>query len=128
MTEQSNIQALVVDDSFLNRQLLKTILEEEFQIQVTEAGDGAEALDCLTRLTPDFAVLDLMMPVMDGMEALQRIRESGKKFPVIILTADIQEETKERCLQMGVYGFINKPSSEMDIIKMVKVLIQKIDK
>lgn len=126
MGTKSTVNALVVDDSFLNRQLLKTILEEEFQIQVKEAGDGSEALALLKQYLPDFIILDLMMPVMDGFEALQNIRGAGLGLPVIILTADIQDTTKAKCVDLGVFGFINKPSSEVEIIKTVRELLQKL--
>jgi CheY-like chemotaxis protein len=128
MKEKSNINALIVDDSFLNRQLMKTILEDEFGITVTEAGDGKEALDYLHNNAPDFVILDLMMPVMDGVSALQQIRSKGLKFPIIILTADIQETTKQRCLSLGVSGFLNKPSSESDIMNLINEIIQNINK
>ena len=128
MIVTSHTDALVVDDSFLNRQLLKTILEDEFGISVKEAGDGLEAVDLLKAYVPDFIILDLMMPVMDGIEALMTIRERGLSVPVIILTADIQETTRDKCLKLGVSGFINKPSSETDIINLVKDVLQKIGK
>jgi twitching motility two-component system response regulator PilH len=128
MNNTSNTSALVVDDSFLNRQLLKTILEEEFSIAVKEAGDGQEALNVLSTYTPDIVILDLMMPIMDGIETLHQIRNKGLSFPVIILTADIQDATRAKCLQLGVAGFINKPSSENDIINLIREVLTKIGK
>ena len=116
-----NLNILVIDDSFVNRQYIKTVLEEK-KMQVIEAGDGAEALDILETLTPDLIILDLLMPIMDGVETLQKIRDKGYKYPILILTADIHDATRQKCLQLGVTGFINKPTNEREILKLIKAV------
>jgi CheY-like chemotaxis protein len=118
-----NINVLVIDDSFVNRQFIKALLEEE-SMQVIEAGDGAEALDILVTLKPDVIILDLLMPVMDGMETIQKIRANGYDFPILVLTADILESTRQKCLELGVAGFIKKPTNGKEIIRLIKAVFQ----
>jgi len=124
MNNLSGINVLVVDDSFVNRQFIKAILEDSL-MKVTEAGDGMEALDILIGHKPDLIILDLLMPVMDGIETLQKIREQGYDYPILILTADIHESTRQKCLQLNVAGFINKPTKGKDILKLIQTVFQQ---
>ncbi|HEY4788031.1 MAG TPA: response regulator [Bacteroidales bacterium] len=123
MKELSALNILVIDDSFVNRQYIKAVLEEE-GINVVEAGDGTEALDILKTYTPDLVILDLLMPVMGGIETLQEIRNRKYDFPILILTADINDSTRQTCLQLGASGFINKPTNGKDILKLIKKVFQ----
>ncbi len=124
MDDFSNLKVLVIDDSFVNRQLMKTILDEHFK-QVIEAGDGLEALEILeSAIVPDLVILDLMMPVMDGVETLRRIRELGYVFPVIVITADIEEVNHMKCLEIGISGFINKPIHASQVIRIIMEVLQ----
>jgi CheY-like chemotaxis protein len=123
MENLSNIKVLVIDDSFVNRQYIKTVLEEK-GIQVIEAGDGAEALDILESSKPDLIILDLLMPVMDGIETLQQIRNRGYNYHILVLTADIHDSTRQKCIQLGVSGFINKPTTEKEIFKLINAVFQ----
>jgi CheY-like chemotaxis protein len=118
MGDLSNINILIIDDSFVNRQYIKAVLEENL-IHVIEAGDGAEALDILESHSPHLVILDLMMPVMDGIETLKKIRANGYDFPILILTADIQEATRQKCELLGVTGFIKKPTNAKEIIRLI---------
>ena len=117
----SNLNVLVVDDSFVNRQYIKTILEEK-DMHVIEAGDGTEALDILETSKPDLIILDLLMPIMGGIETLQRIREKGYHYPILVLTADIHDSTRQKCLSLGVSGFINKPTNEREVLRLIKMV------
>ena len=124
MESLSHLAILVIDDSFVNRQYIKTVLEDK-NIHVIEAGDGAEALDILESSKPDLIILDLLMPVMDGIETLQKIRDKGYKYPILVLTADIHDATRQKCLQLGVYGFINKPTTEKEILRLINQVFSK---
>ena len=123
MKNLSGLHVLVIDDSFVNRQYIKTVLEEE-EILVIEAGDGSEALDILETSKPDLIILDLLMPVIDGVETLQKIRGRGYRFPILILTADMNDTTRQTCLQSGVSGFINKPTNGKEILKLIDTVFQ----
>lgn len=124
MENSLNLNILVVDDSFVNRQYIRTVLEEK-NIHVIEAGDGAEALDILESSAPDLIILDLLMPIMGGIETLQKIRDRGYQYPIVVLTADINDSTRQMCLKLGVSGFINKPTHEREILKLIKAVFQK---
>jgi len=121
MKNLSGLNVLVIDDSFVNRQYIKTVLEEK-EVFVIEAGDGSEAIDILETQQPDLIILDLLMPVMDGIETLQKIRLKGFKLPVLVLTADINDSTRQKCLQLGVSGFINKPTNGKENLKLINAV------
>ncbi len=123
MENLSGLNVLVIDDSFVNRQYIKAVLEEK-EVLVIEAGDGSEALDILETHQPDLIILDLLMPVMDGIETLQKIRTNGYNFPILVLTADINDSTRQTCLQLGVSGFINKPTNGKEILKLINAVFQ----
>lgn len=123
MKNLSGINILVIDDSFVNRQYIKAVLEEK-EVFVIEAGDGSEAIDILETQQPDLIILDLLMPVMDGIETLQKIRQKGYKLPILVLTADINDSTRQKCLLLGVSGFINKPSNGKEILKLINSVLQ----
>ena len=112
-------RVLVTDDSQLTRRILRTILEAGGH-EVMEAADGTIALDVIARDAPDCILLDLLMPGMDGFEVLGRLDEQGIKIPVIVITADIQETVRKKCMQMGAVGFLNKPPKEADLHAALK--------
>jgi twitching motility two-component system response regulator PilH len=123
MENLPNLNVLVIDDSFVNRQYIKAVLEER-NIVVTEAGDGSEAIDILESHQPDLIILDLLMPVMDGIETLQKIRSKGYNYPILVLTADINDSTRQNCLKLGVSGFINKPTNGKEILKLISAVFK----
>lgn len=99
---------LIVDDSNFIRKTLSRILEETNH-ELLEAANGQEALEVINSKKPDCMILDLLMPVMDGVATLQTLKEKGLTIPVIILSADIQESVREECFNLGVKDFLNKP-------------------
>ena len=107
---------LVVDDQKINRDVLGLILEDNYN--VIYASDGKEALDEIQKHLEDLSIilLDLMMPVMDGFEVLERVRNDDqmKQIPVIVLTAEKSAELQ--ALQMGAADFITKPFDLHEVI------------
>lgn len=103
-------QILVVDDSFVARMMVKKVLSPD-QFSVLEASGGAEAMELLEKNRADLVLLDLLMPDENGEHVLQRLKERYPDLPVIILSADIQETTKKRCLSLGAERFVSKPPS-----------------
>jgi len=110
---------LVVDDSRAARSMIVDILKED-GYKVAEAANGKEALIKIQENEPDCLVLDLLMPEMDGIELLELLNKQKVKIPVIILSADIQDTTRNKCFELGVAGFVNKP------IKMANELIEAV--
>ncbi|MEX0829973.1 MAG: response regulator [Nitrospirales bacterium] len=99
---------LITDDSLLQRRTLAAIVTDVGH-EVDTACNGQEALKKIKANTPDCLLLDMLMPVMDGVQVLEQLEALGMKIPVIVLTADVQEWLKDRCLELGVKMFLNKP-------------------
>lgn len=119
---------LVVDDNVDMVDLLKSILEME-GYEVIEAFDGQEALDKTKQQHPDFILLDIMMPVMDGWEACRRLKGCRKtsEIPVTILTARVDPQDKERASQLGAEDYLTKPFEPDELLKRIKKVVVKKD-
>jgi CheY-like chemotaxis protein len=105
---------VVADDSNLIRMKLKKHLQDEFQ--VIEAVNGRDALVKIKIEHPDIVLSDLLMPEMDGFELLRRIQLDGLQVPVVVLTADIQVETNQKCTDLGAFKVLNKPPNKDELI------------
>jgi DNA-binding response OmpR family regulator len=92
---------------------------------VLQARDGAEALELARRSRPDLAVLDVMMPKMDGVELTRRLREddSTRRMPIILLTAKTQEADVERGFDAGADDYIRKPFSPQELRARVQAIL-----
>ncbi len=109
---------LLVDDHPLNRRVGRLYLEPEGFL-VSEAVNGQDALDRLAEKEFDLVLMDVHMPVMDGLEALSRIRSGDTAFrniPVIAFTADAMSGDRERYVAEGMNGFIPKPIEKRDLL------------
>ncbi len=102
---------LIADDSLFQRMVLGKLARAE-GFSVVEAKNGQECLDMVEACGPDALVLDLNMPEVDGLEVMNRLQTSGRNLPVLVLTADIQHSTQQRCLNLGAAAVINKPLDE----------------
>ena len=104
-------QILIVDDSpFTRRQLKKALVA--LGHEVSEAGDGAEALAALDTQRPDIIFTDLLMPNMNGFELIDHLHQrtdGTENTPTVVLTADIQDSNRGRCEELGATTFLNKP-------------------
>ena len=101
-------KVLVVDDSGLARRTTRKILESA-GYEVIEAEDGLRGLEQFYVERPAIVVLDVTMKDMDGIEVLKRIRELDETAKVIIVTADVQNSTREMAESGGAFGFVIKP-------------------
>ncbi len=113
---------LVVDDSAYQRNKVRRATNTT-EYELCEASNGRDGLDMVTTYAPDCILLDLIMPEMDGIEVLQILRDRGENVPVIVLTADIQESTRQQCLELGAVTFINKPLKENEILDAINQTI-----
>ena len=116
-------QFLLVDDSITARSYLKSVLEDA-DFGVIEASDGQEALNSIEEALPDAMVLDLLMPEMDGFEVLKVLKEKNISFPIIVLTADVQDQVREECLELGAAAVLHKPFSSEDLLKILNIAIK----
>jgi DNA-binding NarL/FixJ family response regulator len=104
------IQVMLVDDSAEARQSLRMLLELEEDIQVlAEADDGAQALEQLATITPDVVLMDMNMPVMDGVTATEKICAEYPNISVILVSVQTDVECVHRCLQAGARKYLHKP-------------------
>ena len=108
---------LVADDSMFQRfQSAKTAKEVGFE--VIEAKDGAECLRLVRESRPDVLLLDLNMPDPGGVAVLEALAAEATGVRVCVVTADIQETTKARCLELGAKAFLNKPVDH-DVLRRI---------
>lgn len=116
---------LIVDDNELNLKLATTVLAKE-GYQTSTAINGIEALAKATDDPPDLAILDVMMPDMDGYELCQRMRESPnlKNLPIIILTALSSVDDRLKAFEVGADDFLSKPFIPAELLARVKVLLR----
>lgn len=112
------MKILIVDDEATNVALLQDILSEAGYTRVTAVTDSRRALDTCATLRPDLVLLDLMMPPPDGFSILESLRANDGEifFPIIVLTADVNEESKRRALYAGATEFLVKPFDQLEVL------------
>lgn len=116
----SMIRVLIADDHKMVREGLRRILEFDGEIQVIdEAGNGEECIKKIRSGNPDIVLLDINMPVMNGIEALQEIRKKKLKTKVIILTVHNEIEYLLRAVDIGIDGYVLKDSDAHELIRAV---------
>jgi response regulator NasT len=113
-------RVLIAEDEALIRLDLKEMLEEEGYAVVAEVGDGQQAVDRATELRPDLVILDIQMPVLDGLSAAEQIA-GARIAPVIVLTAFSQRELVERARDAGAMAYLVKPFSKNDLVPAIEV-------
>jgi DNA-binding NarL/FixJ family response regulator len=120
------IRVLLVDDQTMVRAGLRMILEAEPDIQVVgEAEDGTKAIAATHTLQPDVVLMDIQMPVMNGLEATRRIVHEGDKSPrVLILTTFERDDYIFEALRSGASGFILKNAPPEDLVTAVRVVAE----
>jgi len=111
-------KVLIVDDGEENRALLETVLGET-GLEITVATNGLEGLTKATDDAFDMILMDVQMPVMDGLTSVAKMREAGLQVSVIALTADAMKGVEEKCLAAGYSGYMTKP---IDLGRLLKLL------
>jgi CheY-like chemotaxis protein len=101
---------LIVDDKATSRELLRTVLEK-YGYTIIEASDGGEAIEKTRAENPDLILLDLQMPVLNGYEVLDELREDPlySALPIIALTASAMQGDREKALAAGFTAYLTKP-------------------
>jgi DNA-binding NarL/FixJ family response regulator len=117
------IRVLLVDDQQLVRTGFRMILQDEPGIEVVgEAADGRLALEAAARLRPDVVVMDLRMPVMDGVEATRRLTEAATPPRVLVLTTFDADEYVVEALRAGASGFLLKDVTPADFVSALRLV------
>lgn len=119
---------LVVEDNAMNQMVIKMITKKWLNTTVEFANNGEEGVNQLKENHFDIILMDLQMPIMDGYEATIAIRngeagEKNKNIPIIAVTADVMETTKERVMEVGMNKYLSKPINKEDLFKSIKALL-----
>ncbi|MEV1176531.1 response regulator transcription factor [Nonomuraea sp. NPDC049784] len=115
------IRVLIVDDHEVVRQGLRFVLEQEEGIEVAgESGDGAAALHAVRGLRPDVVLLDLVMPVMDGLAVLERLRGEAGRPAVIVLTSFQEEDRVVEAVRLGALSYLSKTTAVDRVVEAVR--------
>lgn len=115
---------LIVEDDRKTARLVELYLQKD-GYRVTTADNGSEGLELARRLKPDLAILDLMLPEMDGLEVCRHLREESD-VPVIMLTARTTEDDKLRGLDVGADDYVTKPFSPRELVARVRAVLRRV--
>ena len=117
-------RVVIAEDETLIRMDLAEMLGEEGYDVVGQAGDGARAIELAEQLRPDLVIVDVKMPVLDGIAAAERI--AGQRIaPVVILTAFSQRELVERARDAGAMAYLVKPFSKSDLVPAIEMAVSR---
>ncbi len=127
MEEHARGSVLVVDDEPTIAEVVSRYLERAgYRTRV--AGDGPAAIEAATRQRPDLVVLDLMLPGVDGLEVMRRLREQGPdRIAVILLTAKGEESDRVIGLRLGADDYVVKPFSPAELVARVDAVLRRVD-
>lgn len=109
---------LIAEDTDSNFLLLSIILRKEYTI--VRANNGSEAVELCQAENPDMILMDIKMPVMDGLEATRKIRELGVKIPIIALTANAYDSDRDKAFEAGCNDYMAKPIMASALREMMK--------
>lgn len=110
---------LVVDDNEINR-MVATLILNEFEVLISEAGNGEEAVEYLKNNDCDLVLMDLQMPISNGYETTIIIREKLQlNTPIIALTANVIEEERQKCFEIGMNDYLSKPFDEVQFLEIL---------
>jgi two-component system, chemotaxis family, protein-glutamate methylesterase/glutaminase len=127
MPPSRRIRILIVDDSALMRGLLRSVVSSDPQIEVAgTAADGSSALACIAAVRPDLVILDVEMPVMDGVSTLRTLRRLGHTMPVIMCSSLTQRGAKVtiEALASGASDYVTKPAGQSGRDQALRTLAQ----
>ncbi len=119
-------QVLIVEDSPTMRQLLVFALRRLKDVDITEAQDGMDGLRRVTNDHFDIALIDINMPVMDGLKLISLIRgeESLKDIPIVVITTEGASEERDRALALGANEYLTKPIQANRVLAVVRALLK----
>jgi two-component system cell cycle response regulator DivK len=109
---------LIVEDTELNIDLLYQLLEDDYKLLV--ARDGLQGVQLTQELKPDLILMDISLPVMDGYEAIRKIREDFKTLPIIGLSANAMQSDCDKAIAAGCNDYLTKPVDEMLLMKKLQ--------
>jgi len=118
-----SLKVLIVDDSKFMRSVLLKIFEKFSKVdEITEAGDGVEAIEKYQKNTPNIVTMDLDMPKMNGIEAAKKIKSIDSNAKILMVTSSNKQEIRNEAERIGTLGYITKPFDN----KKIEEIIEKI--
>src|SRR6185312_5619000 len=114
----SGLRVLLAEDSPDNQMIVSYMLESA-GAEVAVVDNGQAVLDQMQNKNYDVVLMDIQMPVMDGYEALSRLRDQGIRTPVIALTAHTMNEERQKCLESGFTNHISKPINQSTLLEQL---------
>lgn len=126
--DRQGLNILLAEDDIVNQKLIRRLLEKR-RHEVVVVSDGQSVLDKIAERRFDLIIMDIHMPVLDGLETTKRIRENeaegGDRVPIIALTASVLERNKERCLAVGMDEFLTKPIDRDSFFATIDAVIDR---
>ncbi len=122
-SEAVPLTVLLVEDEPPIRRFLRTTLSAQ-GYEVTEAADGATALEQIRKRPPDLLVLDLGLPDMDGAEIIRRLRGTGETLPIIVLSSRVDEAGKVAALDLGADDYVTKPFGVDELLARIRAALR----
>lgn len=117
------IRVLLVDDHAILREGIKALLEKQDNIEVVaEAADGREAISRVAQFRPDVVVLDISMPMMDGLESTRQMKRDNPDIKVLVLTMHDNEEYFFQLLRAGASGYVTKKSVSRELVSAIEAV------
>lgn len=120
MTKIGKPSVLVVDDDSMMREMLKLVLQSEDYPVVGEASNGKNAIALCARLKPELVLLDINMPVMDGLQALEEIRKASPATIVMMVSAEATMDRVSEAIKKGAAGFVVKPLNAASVLDRIE--------
>jgi len=115
---------LVVDDDEVDRELAERCLKDLQDLELSYARDGQEALESLEKRQPDLILTDLRMPRVDGLELVERVRESFPAVPVVLMTAQGSEQIAMKAIRSGAASYVPKGDLKTDLAEVVDQILE----
>lgn len=118
---------VVIDDSDFQRRVVCKVVKNEGHT-LHEGANGLQGLFRIATYWPDCILVDLVMPRVDGFGVLAAIQKNNIDIPVIVITADVQDTTRQQCKDLGAYAFINKPINESEVVATIRKVLSETSK
>jgi len=124
MEKRIKATVVVVDDDSMMREMLKLMLRGEDYAVVGEASNGQDAIMQCEKLKPDLVLLDIMMPKMDGLQALEEIRKVSPESIVLMVSADATMDKVAEAIKKGASGFVVKPLKASSVLDRIETILK----
>lgn len=126
MCPSRTLRILLAEDVMVNQRMASRILEKSGFV-VSVASNGREAVDIYRKEAFDLILMDVDMPVMDGLEATQAIRrlekDAASRVPIIAMTGHAMKDDREKCMEAGMDGYISKPVDPRRLVEIISGLV-----